>query len=70
MTSYNDYQRVIQLQELAAQMKLRIDSGYMQSTISATDRDSIGIYIPYSNDEQSWPVYSRNVLLFRGTAEE
>ena len=70
MTSYNDYQRVIQLQELAAQMKLRVGNGYMQSTMQLGDIGGIGIYTASSNDEQSWPVYSRNVLLYRGSAEE
>ena len=68
MTNYNDYQRVMQLQELAAQMKLMIGNGYMLSNMS--DNGSIGIYIPDSNDEQSWPLYSRHVLLFRGSVEE
>ena len=68
MTNYNDYQRVVQLQELAAQMKLVIGNGYMQSMMS--NNETIGLYTPDSNDEQSWALYSRHVLLFRGTVEE
>ena len=49
-------------------MKLVIGNGYAQSMMS--NNETIGLYTPDSNDEQSWPIYSRKVLLFRGTVEE
>ena len=67
MTSMRDFRNVKNLIELAHQMKLKIGTGYQNFGVND---ESIGVYINDSTDERSYPPYSRNVLLFKGSAEE
>ena len=66
MTNMRDFRIIQQLQQLADEMQLKIGSGYG----FGLNDEGIGVYINDSTDERSWPPYSRNVLLFKGSAEE